>query len=282
MFGQTFYHKTIRKNITLFGTLFNDIYINRVDTSNNQVQTLKVPITYGPKNKALTRLESDPNLNRPFLQAAPLMSFEMTGMSYAADRKLPTIRKHTVITNPLNTEQQKYIYNPVPYDIDFNLYILTKYAEDGTRILEQILPFFTPDWTTTVNLIPELNAKLDIPVIIQNVSSEDTYEGAADSTRSIIWTIGFKMKTYLFGPVRKSEVIKLANTNFFANLTPTVASATYRNIKIYPGMQENYDALTNTYTYTATSNASLTIDRTIIEEDDDWAYIIVKSDIVNE
>jgi hypothetical protein len=270
MFGQTFYHKTIRKNVILFGTLFNDIYINREDSSNNQVQTLKIPITYGPKNKALLRLDSDPALNRPFQINVPIMSFEMVGMSYAADRKLGTVRKHTVLNNPLNTEQQKYIYNPVPYDIDFNLYIMTKNAEDGTKILEQILPFFTPDWTTTVNLIPEMGIKLDIPVIIQTVNSTDTYEGTADSSRTIIWTVGFKMKSYLFGPVRKSEVIKLANTNFFSDITKTQE---YRNITITPGMLANGSP---------TSNASLTIDRTLIEEDDDWTYIITKSDIKDE
>lgn len=269
MFGQTFYHKTIRKNVILFGTLFNDIFINR-ETSNSTVQTLKIPITYGPKNKGLTRLEDDPQLNRPSQINVPIMSFEMVGMSYAPDRKLSTIRKHTIIKNPLNTEQQKYVYNPVPYDIDFNLYVLTKNAEDGTRILEQILPFFTPEWTTTVNLIPDLDVKLDIPVIIKNVTSEDTYEGDASVSRTIIWTLGFTMKTYLFGPVRKSEVIKLANTNFFSDTSTT---NTYRNVTIYPGMLANGSP---------TSNANLTVDRTIIEEDDNWTYIITKNDISNE
>ena len=269
MFGQTFYHKTIRKYVILFGTLFNDIYLNRQDADGNQIQTLKVPITYGPKNKALTRVTSDPNLNRPYEVKAPIMAFEMTSMRYDNDRKLSTIKKHNVVKNTLNTEQQSYVYNPVPYNIDFSLYILVKNAEDGTRILEQILPFFTPDWTTTVNLIPEMEVKLDIPIIISNISVEDNYEGASESQRTIIWKIDFTLKGYLFGPVRKSGVIKLANTNFFGDITPT---STYSNITITPGLLANGSP---------TTDPNLTISNLEINEDDDWAYIIQKS-IINE
>lgn len=270
MFSQTFYHKTIRKYVTLFGTLFNDIYINRVDSSNNNVQTLKIPITYGPKNKALLRLDSDPLLNRPFNISVPVMSFEITDLSYAPDRKLNTIRKHNITLNPNNLEQQKYVYNPVPYDIGFNLYILTKNAEDGTRILEQILPYFTPDWTVTVNLIPEADVKLDIPIIIKNVSSEDTYEGGAEEKRTIMWTLSFTLKGYMFGPVRKSEIITLANTNFY-NDTTNVNQ--YLSVAIYPGLLANGSP---------TTNASLTIPRDEINEDDDWDYIVIRSDKVDE
>lgn len=270
MFGQTFYHKTLRKYVTLFGTLFNDIFINRQDTSNNEIQTLKIPITYGPKTKILTRVEGDTSLNRPYQVRYPAMSFEMTGMNYAAERKLQTFKKHNIYTNSLNSEQQKYIYNPVPYDIDFTLYIAVKNAEDGTRILEQILPFFGPEWTTTVNLIPEADVKLDIPVFIRSVRSEDDYEGAIDESRTIIWTLDFTMKSYLFGPVKKSEVITLANVNFYSNLTTT---ATYDNVTIYPGLLANGSP---------TTNADLTIDRSLIVEDDNWGYITINTEINNE
>lgn len=245
MFSQTFYHKSIRKYVTLFGTLFNDIYINRVDSSNNTVQTLKIPITYGPKNKALLRLDSDPQLNRPFNTAVPMLSFEMTDLSYASDRKLNTVRKHNIALNPNNERQQKYVYNPVPYDIGFNLYLLTKNAEDGTRILEQILPYFTPDWTVTVNLIPEANVILDIPVIIKGVNGEDTYEGGASEKRTIIWTLSFTMKGYLFGPVRKSEIITLAEVDFFnmytGNTLMTTVTESARPIITYDSTKYTLD-----------------------------------------
>lgn len=269
MFGQTYYHKTLRKYVTLFGTLFNDIFINRVEGGSN-VQTLKIPITYGPKTKIFNRADGDPNLNRPFQINLPAMSFEMTGMSYASERKLPTFKKHSITTNTLNTEQQTYVYNPVPYDIDFTLYIAVKNAEDGTRILEQILPYFGPDWTTTVNLIPSADVKLDIPVYIRSVRSEDDYEGAADGTRTIIWVLDFTMKGYLFGPVKKSEVITLANVNFYSAMSNT---SEYDNVTIRPGLTANG---------TPTTNAELTIDRFSIVEDDDWDYITTFTTIKNE
>lgn len=271
MFGHDFYHKTLRKYVSLFGTLFNSIYINRVDGNSNNVQTLKIPVTYGPKNKSLMRVDRDPNLNRPAELFVPLLSFEMTGMRYASDRKLITTRKHMIKTNTLNTEQMKWIYNPVPYDIDFSLYLVVKNAEDGTRILEQILPFFTPDWTVSVNLISDLDIKMDIPIIIQSVSSEDTYEGSVGEKRSIIWTLNFTMKGYIFGPSRKSEVIKLANVNFYHSMS---SNGTWDDIDIYPGLLANGSP---------TTNSSLTVNKLIIKENDDWDYIItVTTDIQNE
>lgn len=264
MFGHTYYHKTLRKYVTLFGTLFNDIYINRTTTAGVDEDTIKVPIMYGPKNKALSRLNQDPLLNRPFEQILPIMAFEMTGMNYDPARKLITSNKGYIKNNPLDTAQQKYIYNPVPYNIDFSLYIMVKNAEDGTRILEQILPFFTPEWTTTVNLISDLDVKMDIPVIIGSVSSEDSYEGEVSERRMLIWTLNFTMKGYIFGPVRKSEVIKLANVNFFSTLS---SNSVAEYVHITPGLLANGSP---------TSNASLTIDKSLIEEDDDWAYIIEK------
>lgn len=264
MFGHTYYHKTLRKYVTLFGTLFNDVYINRTNTAGVDVDTLKVPIMYGPKNKALSRLNQDPLLTRPYEQIVPMMSFEMTGMNYDPARKLITSSKGFIKNNPLDASQQKYMYNPVPYNIDFNLYIMVKNAEDGTRILEQILPFFTPEWTTTVNLISDLDVKMDIPVIIGNVSSEDTYEGEVSERRMIIWTLSFTMKGYIFGPVRKSEVIKLANVNFYSTLT---SNSVAEYVHITPGLLANGSP---------TTNSSLTINKSLIEEDDDWAYIVEK------
>lgn len=216
MFGQTFYHKTLRKNVALFGTLFNDIYINREGTNGETVETIRVPITYGPKEKTLARVNEDPNLDRPYSITLPRMSFEMTGMQYDPSRKLATTNKGYAVqdtTGSSSADKLKYMYNPVPYNINFTLYVMARYAEDGTRILEQILPYFAPEWTATVNLIPEMNVALDIPTIIQDVSLSDSYEGSMMETRTIIWTINFTMKTYLFGPIRRAQVVTgLAST----------------------------------------------------------------------
>lgn len=265
MFSQTFYHRTIRKYVTYFGTLFNDIYINRT-LDGNRIQTLKIPLTYAPKNKALARLEADPDLNRPASVILPFMAFEITSMSYDPMRKLATTNKGFVKKNT-NDQRIQYVYNPVPYNINFSLYVLVKNAEDGTKILEQILPYFTPDWTATLNLIPELDVKLDIPVVIQNVRVEDSYEGGYDERRVLTWTLDFEMNGYLFGPVKKGGVITLANVNFYDSLTANQYS---EKVNIYPGLLANGEP---------TTNASLTIDRSLINEDDDWDYIITTESI---
>lgn len=276
MFGHTFYHKTLRKYVTLFGTLFNDVYINRANSAGVDVETLKVPIYYGPKQKTLERLDSDPLLNRPAEAILPRMAFEMTGMQYDPSRKLTTASRGFIKENP--NGGVKYAFNPVPYNIDFSLYIMVKNAEDGTRILEQILPFFTPEWTSTVNLISDVDAKLDIPVIIGSVSSEDTYEGGAAERRTIIWTLSFTLKGYIFGPVRKAGadgsggggIIKLAKTNFFASLN---SNTTGEYSHIYPGLTANG---------TPTTDPAATVDYTLIDEGDDWAYIVERGYIRNE
>lgn len=271
MFGQTFYHKTLRKNVILFGTLFNDIYITRDDLQGKEIQTIKVPITYGPKEKTLARVEASPGLTNPVAVVLPRMSFEMTSLTYDSNRKLPTVGKFTVRPetsgdNP--STRNKYIYNPVPYNIGFELSIMVRNAEDGTRILEQILPYFAPEWTATVQLLPELNLPLDIPTSINTVTVTDNYEGGADERRIIIWTLSFNMKTYLFGPVRRNGIITLANTNFYD--TTTVGSTPAENVTITPGLLANGSP---------TTNASLTINRNQITANSNWDYIITRDSI---
>ena len=139
MFNQVFYHDTIRKYVVLFGTIFNDVYILKGDGTDT-TQTIKVPISYGPKQKFISRLEQDPNLNKPVAIQLPRMGFEMTNIDYASERKLLTINK-IAVQNSSSPNKLSYQYMPVPYDFNFSLYILVKNANDGTRILEQILPF---------------------------------------------------------------------------------------------------------------------------------------------
>lgn len=278
MLGHTFYHNTIRRYVILFGTLFNDIHINRVDTGGSVTQTIKVPISYGPKEKMLARLDADPNLNRPAI-VLPRMSFELTDLNYGPTRKLNTIGK-IVAANPNDTNAAKYQYTPVPYDLNFILSIAVKNADDGTRILEQILPFFTPNWNSTVDLIPELGIKLDVPIVLNAVSSEDSYEGDFEARRSIVWTLSFTMKGYIFGPTRPAsgsgggQLIKLANVNFYDTSTYTDIDNAVGNldvvesITITPGMLANGSP---------TSNASLSVSSDQINANDNYGYIITKS-----
>ncbi len=278
MLGHTFYHNTIRRYVILFGTLFNDIHINREDTSQGVTRTIKVPISYGPKEKMLARLDADPELKRPAI-VLPRMSFELTDLNYGPTRKLNTIGK-IVAANPNDTNAAKYQYTPVPYDLNFILSIAVKNADDGTRILEQILPFFTPNWNSTVDLIPELGIKLDIPIVLNAVSSEDSYEGDFEARRSIVWTLSFTMKGYIFGPTRPAngsgngQLIKLANVNFYD-------TSTYTNIDDAVGNLDVVEKITITPGLLAngspTSNAALSVSSDQINANSNYGYIVTKS-----
>lgn len=269
MFNNTFYHGTIRKYVTLFGTLFNDIYINR-DLGDGTTQTMKVPLSYGPKEKALARLDTNPQLDKSIAVTLPRMGFEITTMSYDSTRKLQTITKNTKAGDGSKTRQ----YVPVPYNISFSLYVMVKNAEDGTKIIEQILPYFTPDWTPTVNLIPEMDLKYDIPVVLLNILSQDTYEGTYDQRRVLTWTLDFILKGYLFGPVKQQGVITLADINFM-DTNP------YENISNAIGLVDPSSTITTRPGLTAngqpTSNGQLSVDRSEISANDNYGYIISRS-----
>jgi hypothetical protein len=274
MFGHTFYHETIRKYIILFGTLFNDIYIQRNDNSGNNIQNVKIPISYAPRDKILSRLDTDPGLNRQVAVNLPRMSFDMSAMTYDPERKLNTIQKNVALItrsdggeNAQERSNLKSVYNPVPYTMNFSLYVYVKNAEDGTKILEQILPFFTPDWTATVNLLPEMELTQDIPTILNSVSTEDIYEGDFITRRALIHTLEFTMKGYVFGPVSKSGVITLANTNFFIDdrsATPGSSNTIVETLDTRAGLLANGSP---------TSNATLTIGRDEIDANDNFGYI---------
>lgn len=273
MFNQTFYFSTLRKYVTLFGTLFNNIYVIRTDAQGDETAYIRVPITYGPKEKMLARLNADPNIDRQTATLPlPMMAFEMTDIRYDASRKLNTINR-LVKKDNTDSDILKYQYNPVAYNIGFRLYVYVKNAEDGTKIIEQILPYFTPDWTTTVKLIPEMDVKMDIPVILDRVSQEDSYDGSFDKRRALIWTLDFTLKGYIYGPVKTSKVIKYTNTVFYVakgdlksavgNTDPTMFITTQ------PGLTANGQP---------TSNAALSIPVNEIEADDDFGYV---TEVVN-
>ena len=214
MFGHEFYHEHIRRYVVVFGTMFNNVVVSRRDAAGVVQKRLKVPIAYSAREKLLARIESDPSFTKPTAINLPYMGFEITSMTYAGERKLKTIQKLTAV-NTSDNKRRSLTYAPVPYDINFQLSIMVKSAEDGTQILEQILPFFTPEWTNSVKLIDDLDIILDIPLVLISVSSEDTYDGDFETRRALIWTLDFTMKCYLFGPVKTKKVIKMANTNFF-------------------------------------------------------------------
>ena len=213
-----FYHEIIRKTVVSFGTLFNGITIKHKDDAGNITSSVRVPLAYGPTQKFLARLEQVPNLNKPVQMNLPRMSFELIGMSYDTTRKLTTTQ--TFLTRDVDNNQVKSAYLPVPYNLNFELSIMTKLNDDMLQIVEQILPYFQPNYNLSVDLVKEIGEKRDVPIVLDNISMTDNYEGDYTERRALIYTLKFTAKTYLFGPVSSnsisSDIIKKVSIGFAA------------------------------------------------------------------
>ena len=214
MLGSTFYHQTIRKYVAAFGTLFNDINVERKNSSGTVVEKIKVPLAYGPKQKHVLASQETTTVARQTATRTPRMGFALTGVAYDSIRKLNTVGRNVAANTAAGTSTLMTQYNPVPYNFDFTLFILVKNAEDGTQILEQILPFFTPEFTVTINTIPEMGIKADTPIILNSADVSDEYEGDLDQRRTIIWTLSFLLKGYIYPDLKTSSVIKSIEVNF--------------------------------------------------------------------
>lgn len=222
-----FYHEIIRKTVIAFGTLFNKIQIRKTDDSGNVVSVIEVPLAYGPTQKFLARLEQSPDLNKPFQMNLPRMSFEISGINYDSRRK--TTVTQTFLSHSISDKSDiRKAYMPVPYDIDFELSIMTKQNDDMLQVIEQILPYFQPSYNLTVDLIESIGEKRDIPIILNSINMQDDYEGDFSTRRALIYTLRFTAKTYLFGPVStdnaSSDIIKKVSIGFVsgeANKSPT-------------------------------------------------------------
>ena len=234
MFGTYFYNESMRRMTIGFGQIFNNIQIKRRDSAGNITQSIKVPLAYAPKEKFLARLDAQPSLEeREFAVTLPRMSFEITGISYDSSRKLTRVQKFKHVKSGADGKVLNYNYVPVPYNISYNLYSFTASAEAGLQIIEQILPFFQPDYTVTVNAIPELNIKRDIPIGLNSVNYEDTYSGDFSQRRAVIYTLGFTAKTYLFGPASTQKVIKETQSDIYTD-TDTTNKAREERIIVVP------------------------------------------------
>ena len=234
MFGTYFYNESMRRMTIGFGQIFNDITIKRKNSSGQVVQSIKVPLAYAPKEKFLARLDQQASLqDREFAITLPRMSFEISGIQYDASRKLTRVQKYKTVKSGIDGKVMNFNYTPVPYNVSYNLYSFTASAEAGLQIVEQILPFFQPDFTVTVNAIPELNIKRDIPIVLNSVSYEDTYSGNFESRRAVIYTLGFTAKTYLFGPASTQKVIKETQSDLYTD-TDTTNKAREMRIVITP------------------------------------------------
>ena len=211
MLGHIFFHDLIRKYVATFGTLFNDIKLRRTNRLGAVTQTIEVPLTYGPRDKFVTRLQQDSDLESQVAITLPRISFEIVRMGFDPSRQLPATNK---IIHDGTANKVKRVFTQVPYDIQFALNIYTMTNEDGVRIVEQILPFFVPQFAPTVQLLEEPDMKMDIPIILNGITTQDIYDGSFEQRRVLVHTMDFLMKAYMIGPVVEKPLILFANTNF--------------------------------------------------------------------
>jgi hypothetical protein len=236
--GQVFYHGVIRNTIVAFGSLFSNIKIERklkefsaeLGNKGDTIQTVDVPIAYAPKEKWIVRVDSDPTLENQVYTTLPRLSFEITSMQYDPTRKL---NKMNTVSCVSPDGSRKETYSPVPYNIDISLYAIAKTQEDCLQIIEQILPFFSPEYTLSIKIVPELNIVHDVPVILNSISIQDDYDGDFQTRRFVTYTLTFQLKTNLYGPVGKTGLVK--TTNIGISQDPTLSSG--QNVTSYQATQ---------------------------------------------
>lgn len=259
-----FYFELLRKYETYFGYLFSNLHFKR-EYDDTLGQLIKVPIQWGSKNKQLARVDMDPNIAKDTSLTVPRMSYRYTNVRYDPTRKLPTTVK--IAAKSTDPNKFKMQFTPMPFDIDFELSVVTNQQEDVTRITEQIYPFFTPDWTATLDLIPEMGEQRDIPVIYKSTQIDDNFAGDMLQNRIIIHTLNFVMKAYLYGPVVEKPIIKFSKENFYFDAN----SGLLETIQVVPGL---------TVSNTPTTNAANSVAANTIYVDDNYDYIVTSNGMI--
>lgn len=273
MLSVPFYHSLIKKYVVIFGTLFNNIRIDRIDDNGVVARNIRVPIAYGPREKFLARVEANPSGIADTAIILPRIAFELTGISYAPDRKLQTTIKQATANNINGNSVVKKVYQPVPYDLQFTLSILARSTEDATKIVEQILPYFTPEWTVSARLLEDFATSTDIPIILSSISLQDEYESDFKTRRMLTYTLVFTLKGYFYGPVTQSKVIKFASVNTYApdgiNAEFSSATTPLTLTTTQPGLDANGNP---------TTDVNTTISYLQIDETDNFDYIVINTD----
>jgi len=212
-----YYHEILKRTVIGFGSMFNDIYLIRRNKVGEIKQKMKIPLSYGPKEKFLARLREDPNLSKSVAISLPRIGFELGSFSYDSTRKLNKI--NTVkIPKSTNDKAISKQFSPVPYTVSFELFVMVKNSDDGIQIIEQILPTFSPSYTMTIKDSSELKNVQDVPIVLDSVSYEDSYEGDFVSRRAIVYTLSFSASIQLYGPVTSQGVIKKVDTSMYADV----------------------------------------------------------------
>ena len=217
MLGQQFYHESIRKVIIAFGTTFNNIQLVRKDNAGNIKQSMKVPLAYGPRQKWLVRLDENVDLSKTVAITLPRIGFEIQNLSYDPNRKLNRVQKFKKVKGT-NDDRLDSQYMPVPYNLNLQLYVMAKESDDSLQIVEQILPYFQPDYTLTINDMADMGIKRDVPIILNSISYEDNYQGDFETRRALIYTLDFTAKFYLYGPVTSQSVIKTVQVDQYTDM----------------------------------------------------------------
>lgn len=216
-----FYHRIIRKMVVSFGTLFNNITLKRYNKAGTQeIERINVPLMYAQKEKFYQRITQDPELTKETQMTLPRMSFELNSIGY------DPLRKRSNFVNSFASGSTNAVVKNIratPYNFDFTLSIYVRNVEDGTQIVEQILPFFAPDYTVTMNLVGIDSEKVDVPFILNSVEQSVDDVGSGDTIRIIIWTLTFTAKSYLYGATTESKIIRKATANTYDSTFNTTA-----------------------------------------------------------
>ena len=226
MLGTYFYHEIIRKTVIAFGTLFNDVHIRHQDAAGKDINEMKVPVSYGPRQKFLARIQQQPDLNKATQISLPRMSFEVNNITYDPSRKTGVTQTFKV----KDGKQVKKVFMPVPYNLGFELNILTKLQDDSLQILEQVLPFFQPGFTLSIDLVKSIGEKRDVPMVLDSINFTDDYEGNFETRRALIYTLNFTAKTFMFGPVADSTdgLIRKVQLDYYTDTNTRTASREMR------------------------------------------------------
>ena len=220
MFGDHFYHATMRKSVAVFGTLFNDLKVIRKASGGGVLNQVRVPLAYGPKEKFLARLDQATQSDASVAIKLPRMAFEITSLSLDNSAKLNR-RNAIAEDNVSDVTKKKVIKHYTAYDIGMSLSIMTKNQDDGLQIVEQILPFFQPEYSVTIKPIDDFNHKQDVQVILQDVGIEDSYEGGFQERRVLVYNLNFIMKMKFYGPTKDSKIIREIQLDFKEKGNPT-------------------------------------------------------------
>lgn len=269
MFGQVDYHSAIRKYIIMFGNMFNDIDVVRFNTAGNAVQTIRVPIAYGPKEKFLARLRQDPDISPSVSTTLPRLSFEVTGFNYDPARQMNKQNRITSIGSGNNSLRSGFA--PSPYNIDVSLYGMFANNEDAVQVVEQILPYFRPEWTNSVKIVPSLGIYVDVPTVLQGMTMEDTYEADFQTRRAIIYTFNFTVKGYIYGPVTNKGVITRTKVDFHipsantatGNVIVNTSDFEVERVTLTPGLLANGSP---------TANSSASVNRSAISANSTYGF----------